>query len=198
MSASSSDTQSSLPVHWVQWSTCPPPRSTHSCALFVMSRTALLTVALSRLSSNGLTSRKIERLIPAQPNFHTLYKSEQCSFKHELFLDVLVSDESWDHKLSIHVNHSPQNQIFFIRQPFQKCIVFFETHGIPRLHLLITDWKLSIDLIMVFNAREVAMHQTCQSNDTMDPLSTCRDNVQIINSSWYPNYLLSTLPWRLL
>ena len=131
MSASSSDTQSSLPVHWVQWSTCPPPRSTHSCALFVMSRTAaLLTVALSRLSSNGLTSRKIERLIPAQPNFHTLYKSEQCSFKHELFLDVLVSDESWDHKLSIHVNHSPQNQIFFIRQPFQKCIVFFETHGI--------------------------------------------------------------------
>ena len=129
MSASSSDTQSSLPVHWVQWSTCPPPRSTHSCALFVMSRTALLTVALSRLSSNGLTSRKIERLIPAQPNFHTLYKSEQCSFKHELFLDVLVSDESWDHKLSIHVNHSPQNQIFFIRQPFQKCIVFFETHG---------------------------------------------------------------------
>ena len=125
MSASSSDTQSSLPVHWVQWSTCPPPRSTHSCALFVMSRTALLTVALSRLSSNGLTSRKIERLIPAQPNFHTLYKSEQCSFKHELFLDVLVSDESWDHKLSIHVNHSPQNQIFFIRQPFQKCIVFF-------------------------------------------------------------------------
>ena len=174
MSASSSDTQSSLPVHWVQWSTCPPPRSTHSCALFVMSRTALLTVALSRLSSNGLTSRKIERLIPAQPNFHTLYKSEQCSFKHELFLDVLVSDESWDHKLSIHVNHSPQNQIFFIRQPFQKCIVFirqpfqkcivygkakfrfnifficvsFETHGIDTITIVNSEGKLPVKVIM--------------------------------------------------
>ena len=54
-----------------------------------------------------------------------LFLSEQCSPKHELFLDFLVSYESWIHKLSIHLNLFPQNHIFFIWQPFQKGIVFF-------------------------------------------------------------------------
>ena len=70
---------------------------------------------------------QIGRLIPAQPNFHTIYKSEQCSPKHEFCSDLLVSYESWVHELSIHINLSSQNYIFFIWQPFQKCKVLFET-----------------------------------------------------------------------
>ena len=46
---------------------------------------------------HGLTSHKIGRQIPAQPNFHTLYKSDQCSSKHELFSDFLVSYKTLVH-----------------------------------------------------------------------------------------------------
>ena len=41
-----------------------------------------------------------------------------------IIFGVLVSYEIWDHKLSINKNLFPQNRSFFIRQPFQKCIVF--------------------------------------------------------------------------
>ena len=68
---------------------------------------------------------QIGRLIPAQPNFHTLYKSEQCSPKHELFSNFLVSYKSWVYEFFIHIKLFPQNHIFFLRQPFQKCIAFF-------------------------------------------------------------------------
>ena len=84
-----------------------------------------------RISYKGrIYLSEIRRPIPAQPNFHTLYKSEQCSLKHELFSGFLVSYERWVYELCIHINFSPRNHIFvFIWQPFQKCKVFFGTHG---------------------------------------------------------------------
>ena len=80
-------------------------------------------LGLNFVSSKFCCLSQTGMLIPAQPNFHTLYKSEQGSPKHKLFLDFLVSYESWVHKLFIHMNLLPQNHILFIEQPFQKCIV---------------------------------------------------------------------------
>ena len=72
-------------------------------------------IKFSFVSSNRLTSHKIGRQISAQPNFHTLYKSDQCSSKYELFSDFLVSYESWVHKLSKYIyiyKPFPQNYIY--------------------------------------------------------------------------------------
>ena len=45
--------------------------------------------AISTLRNFSLSQNR--HPILAQPNFHTLYKSSQCSPKHELFSDLLVS-----------------------------------------------------------------------------------------------------------
>ena len=73
----------------------------------------------------NFVSSQIGRLIPAQPNFYTLHKSEHCSPRHELFSDFLVSYESWDHNLSIHINFFPQNRIFYYSAAISKVYSFF-------------------------------------------------------------------------
>ena len=72
------------------------------------------------LSQNG-------QPILAQPNFHTLYKSGQCSPKHELFSDFLVSYDRWDLQPSIHMKISRKCFTFLIWQNIQMCQLFFET-----------------------------------------------------------------------
>ena len=70
--------------------------------------------------------------------------------KHELFSDFLVPyDESWVHKLSIHKPFSPES-LFVIRQPFQKCIDFFETRGIFAPY----ESPLQISLILIGLAKQ--------------------------------------------
>ena len=61
----------------------------------------------------------------AQPNFQTLYKSGQCSPKHELFSDFLVSYYRWNLQPSIHMKIFRKCFTFFIWQTIQKCQLFF-------------------------------------------------------------------------
>ena len=81
---------------------------------------------------------EIGRLIPAQPNFHTLYKREQCSPKHELFSDFVVSYDSWVYELSVHIKVSPQNHIFLLFGSHFKSVYFSGDA------LYIKTWKLHI------------------------------------------------------
>ena len=65
------------------------------------------------------------QLILAQPKFHTLYKSCQCSPKQKLFSDFWVSYDRWDLQPSIHIKNSRKCFTFFIWQTIQKCQLFF-------------------------------------------------------------------------
>ena len=67
--------------------------------------------------------------ILAQPNFHTLYKRDQCSLKHKLFSKLLVSYDRWDLQPSIHMKISRKFVTVFIWQTIKKCQLFFETPG---------------------------------------------------------------------
>ena len=97
----------------------------------------LIAILITDLSYTlNFVSSPIGRLIPAQPNFLTLHKSEQCSPRHELFSDFLVSYESWDHNLSIHIKLFPRIVCFTIPQLFQKCMFFFETPGIGACYMI--------------------------------------------------------------
>ena len=60
-----------------------------------------------------------------QPKFHTLYKSGQCSPKHELFSDFLVSYDRSHLQPSIHIQISRKCFTFVIWQTIQKCQLFF-------------------------------------------------------------------------
>ena len=64
--------------------------------------------------------------ILAQPNFHTLYKSGQCSPKHKLISDFCESYDRWDIQLSIHIKVSRIVSLFFLAD-YSKCQLFFET-----------------------------------------------------------------------
>ena len=72
------------------------------------------------LSQNG-------QPILEQPNFHTLNKSGQCSPKHKLISDLLVSYDRWD--LKPYENFLKMFHIFYLAD-YSKVSIFFETLGI--------------------------------------------------------------------
>ena len=76
------------------------------------------------LSQNG-------QLILAQPNFHTLYKSGQCSPKYKLISDCLMSYDRWDlQPWSIHLTISRKCFSFYLAD-FPKVSTFLR-HSVYR------------------------------------------------------------------
>ena len=84
--------------------------------------------AISTLGDFSLSQNR--QPILAQPNFHTFYKSGQCSSKHKLFSDLLVSYNRWDLQPHIHMKISRKYFTVLIWQTIKKCQLFFETPGI--------------------------------------------------------------------
>ena len=92
-----------------------------------------------------------------QPSFHTLLQKWAVLTQfHELVSDFLVSYERWIHKLPIHINLFPQNHIYFIWQPFQKCLTFVRhprwkvcfliliMHELPNYLTILTEYELHV------------------------------------------------------
>ena len=91
--------------------------------------------------------------ILAQPNFHTLYKSGQCSPKHELFsIFFLVSYDRWDLQPYIHMKISRKCFTVFIWQIIQKCQLFFRhpvEHIVSILNSSKKKWKSEFDKLLL-------------------------------------------------
>ena len=74
--------------------------STTQCISIISNHKFITPLAISTLRDFSLSQNR--QPILAQPNFHTLYKSGQCSPKHKLFSVFFVSWHRWDLQPHIH------------------------------------------------------------------------------------------------
>ena len=89
----------------------------------IINHTFITPPTISTLRDFSLSQNRQPTL--AQPyNFHTLYKSGQCSLKHKLFSDLLVSYDRLDLQPYIYMNISRKSFSFYLAD-YSKVSTFY-------------------------------------------------------------------------
>ena len=124
------------PSHLSLFHSMPPPmrwptvRHCTAQPISIISNHKFITPpSISTLRDFSLSQNRHPILV--QPNFQTLYKSGQCSPKHKLFSNLLVSYDRWDIQPHMHMFFSFSNflKIFqnFYLAGYSKVSMFFDT-----------------------------------------------------------------------
>ena len=122
---------------------CGTHHTQHKPISIVINHKFIRPLAISMLGNFSLGQIGQPNL--AQPDFHTLYKSVQCSPKHELFLDFLVSCDMRSSAIHTYTNFQKMFHIFLFGRLFKSVNIFPPLFSIWRKSFF-TVWTKTVSV----------------------------------------------------